>query len=298
MTCEQIQNDLSLYLYGELGFDAEEAIEQHTVECAACARLLERERNLHAAINTSQAQLPPGLLASCRRQLASQLEITAQTRRTPWWRRLTPSGGHGWWKPMGALAMLAIGFFGGRLWKTEPPSSNGGTPLTATRVRMVEPNAEGGVQIVLEETRQRTVSGALNDEGIRRLLLSAAKDPADPGLRVGSVDLLGRDSAASDVRRALMAAMVSDSNPGVRLKALEGLKPYAADPEVRRSLAQALLRDENPGVRTQAVDLLIQLKQRETVDVLQESMKRENNDYIRLRTQRALREMNASVDSF
>jgi hypothetical protein len=34
------------------------------------------------------------------------------------------------------------------------------------------------------------------------------------------------------------------------------------------------------------------------VGVLQESMRREDNDYIRLRTQRVLREMNASVDTF
>jgi hypothetical protein len=43
---------------------------------------------------------------------------------------------------------------------------------------------------VLDETRQRIVSGGLNDQKIRILLLAAAKDPSDPGLRAETVDIL------------------------------------------------------------------------------------------------------------
>ena len=207
-------------------------------------------------------------------------------------------------RPAGALALLAIGFVSARL---VPPfqsgavniASSGNTPdVVATRVRYVEPGANGGVNIVLEETRQRRVAGQLSDERVRNLLLSAAQDATDPGLRVESVELLKQESDAAIVRTALASALRGDPNPGVRLKALEALKPYSRDPEVRRVLSHVLLNDDNAGIRTQAVDLLIQNREQEMVGVLQELMRREDNDYIRLRTQRVLREMNASVDTF
>ena len=42
-----------------------------------------------------------------------------------------------------------------------------------------------------------------------------------------------------------------------------------------------------PGVRTQAVDLLTQKREPELVGVLQELMTRENNNYVRMKCQRA-----------
>jgi HEAT repeat protein len=162
----------------------------------------------------------------------------------------------------------------------------------------VEPNAQGQIQIVVDETRQRVLSGRLDDEKIRRLLLSAAKDPSDPGLRVESVDILKGNSDSADVRSALVAALLHDSNAGVRLKALEGLKSFAGDSEVRKALSQALLSDTNPGVRTQAIDLLTQNKGRPPVGVLQELLAREDNSYVRQSCQKALREMNASEQTY
>jgi HEAT repeat protein len=96
----------------------------------------------------------------------------------------------------------------------------------------------------------------------------------------------------------LLNALQHDSNPGVRLKALEGLKNLSADPQVRQVLAQVLLADDNAGVRTQAIDLLIQHKEDRMVGVLQELMRKEDNGYIRLRCQKALHEMNASVETY
>ena len=65
-----------------------------------------------------------------------------------------------------------------------------------------------------------------------------------------------------------------------------------------QSATHVLLNDNNPGIRTQAIDLLVQHKQRDVVGALQQLMQREDNDYIRQRTQRLLRDLNASVDSF
>ena len=91
---------------------------------------------------------------------------------------------------------------------------------------------------------------------IRGLLLSAAKDPSDPGLRAETVDILNSSAQSADVRDALIYALLHDQNAGVRLKAMEGLKPFAQQPEVRTAMTQVLLTDSNPGMRTQAIDLL------------------------------------------
>ena len=209
-----------------------------------------------------------------------------------------------WLRPVGAVAMLAIGFFGARIVPTPPMFSPGANlisseqPIVATRVRLVNPDQSGGVKLLLEETRQREMSGELADSEIRRLLLTAASDPADPGLRVESIDLLKAHSSDDEVRRALLNALRGDPNSGVRLKAIEGLRAFARDPETRRVLAAVLLNDDNPGVRTQAIDLLVQSKEPDVAGVLQELVRREDNNYVRSRSQRALNEMKASVGTF
>jgi hypothetical protein len=307
MTCENVQAELPFLLYGELSFDEEEQIEQHLAACSHCRQELESMRSLHTALDQTAEPLPAALLTECRRDLNARIrEEGAVPRGRSWWQRLgdlarprllTPA----WSRPLGALAMIAIGFLGARLTmpqaaRVEPTFDT--VPVSGTRVRFVEPDRNGLVKITVEETRERMVTGKMDDARVRQLLLSAAQDPADPGLRVETIDLLQQESATDEVREALIAALQSDENSGVRMKALQGLKRYAAHPEVRSALTHVLLNDNNPGIRTQAIDLLVQHKQRDVVGALQQLMQREDNDYIRQRTQRLLRDLNASVDSF
>jgi HEAT repeat protein len=149
----------------------------------------------------------------------------------------------------------------------------------------------------VDETKQRTMTGNLRDEGIREWLLTAAKD-SDPGLRVESIAILKDEADATDVREALLATVQNDPNPGVRMKALEGLRRYSTDPETRKALSHVLLTDENPGIRTQAIDMLTQQRERDSVGLLQELVHKEDNPYVRQRCQRALRDMNASLETF
>jgi HEAT repeat protein len=112
------------------------------------------------------------------------------------------------------------------------------------------------------------------------------------------VDVLKNHAASSEVRDALLNALSHDPNAGVRLKAVEGLKALAGDPDVRRTLAQSLLTDDNPAVRMQVVDLLVTHRDDAVVGVLQGLMQREDNTYVRLKCEQALKEMNASIGTF
>lgn len=296
MSCQQYEELISLYLYAELSPAEEESVESHCASCASCAAALDRERALHAAMNQAEVEVPANLLLSCRRDLAQA--VAAAPEQRPGWGALLQSWfGTGGWKPAVAFSLIALGFLGGRV--GQRPAGKDFPPDTVmTRVREVAPDGDGRVRLVLEETRQRTLGGAADDERIKSLLLSAAQDPADAGVRIESVDLLRQQSSAVDVRRALMRALEHDPNPGVRLKALEGLRPFATEPDVRRLLAQRLEVDDNPGIRTQAVDVLIEHGQKDVVDVLQRLMEREDNGYIRSRSRRALEAINASVETF
>lgn len=287
MNCETILRQLPLLPYGELSFDEEEQVHQHLEICAACRAELTRVERLHAACDTTVLEPDATLLADNRRALRRGVAALLPRPRFAWLSLLL--------KPAGAVALVALGFFGARL--APPPAAAPFEPV-ASRVRYVEPNNQGQVQIVLEETRQRVMSGDMQDAGIRRLLLAAARESSDPGVRVETMDLLKSQGQSVEVRRALLHAVQHDTNAGVRLKALEGLRNFASDEDTRRVLAQVLLTDTNPGVRTQAVDLLTASNEPDIVGVLQELMAREENNYVRLKCQKALHEMNASVETF
>ena len=308
MICESARKLLALLPYGELSFDEEEAVEQHIDGCDECRAELARVRAMEQALDRRELDVSPFMLKRCREQFQDRL---AQERaragfgariKTAWQHLFAGSGWTAWIaKPAGAMALVSLGFFAARVGPLSTTGLNAAGVLDpgGARVRYVESAPGGQVQLVVDETRQRIISGSLDDARIRRLLLAAAKDPADPGLRVESVELLKGDLDSGDVRNALVYAFEHDSNAGVRLKALDGLKPYAAEPEVRKALSRALLNDNNPGIRTQAIDLLTQnAKEQQLIGVLQELMHREDNSYIRMRCQKALHEMKASAETY
>ncbi len=323
MECEAARDQFALLLYGELSFDEEERVESHLEACPACRKALEQQKALHAAIDAVEVTPSPALLASCREDLSEWLrsETAARGARpedsgSGWWAQFLESfkgpwksspeaqgAWGGWLRPIGALTLIAVGFFGARL----APVLNVGNPaivagdmgMLGSQVRNVETQPDGKVRIVLDQTQQRTIDGTINDQAIRSLLVSAAKEASDPSLRAATVQILIADTNAPDVRRALVFAIEHDQNAEVRLRAMQGLKPHAEDPDVQTALADVLLRDVNPGLRTQAIDLLTaredQEMNRQMIGVFQELMSRENDGYVRERCQRALKLVNASA---
>lgn len=310
MTCDAVAKAIPLYYYGELEPAVEDGVEEHMQACAACRQELERHRALAAELDRHRLVPPPDLAAECRHELIRAIyreEAPAVRHRAsdPW--RLFREAFESLWhpgirftRPAGAVALVALGFFAARFVGSGPVGLNlaGAAPDVVSSIRSVQPDNAGRVQIAVDETHRRVVSGRLDDQNIQRLLLAAAREQDNPGVRVESVELLKDRSASAEVRGALLEAVTSDDNPGVRLKALEGLKSFAGDAEVRKTLAQVLLEDDNPAVRIQVIDLLIAHKDDATVSVLQTLVGKEDNSYVRMRCQNALREMNASVGTF
>jgi anti-sigma factor RsiW len=307
MTCDSVAKLIPLYFYGELMPEEEDRLEEHLHACAVCTREMERQRALAAALDRRQAEVPPTLLASCRADLLAAIQGGAtpffEPAKGPWKLFLealaaTLAAFHQYRTPVGAVALVAVGFFAARFTGAGVPASSlSPAGEVFSTVRSVEPDNSGRVQIAFDETRRRVVSGPTGDRDIQRLLLAAARQD-NPAVRVESVDLLRSRADSVEVRDALLNAVAHDSNAGVRLKALDGLKPLAGDPQVRKTLAQVLLADDNPAVRMQVVDLLVSRRDDSMVGVFQNLVQKEDNNYVRLKCEKALKDMNASIGTF
>jgi len=277
MKCEWVRENIVLQVYGELADDACHELEQHVSRCADCALELKAEQNFRELLSQDRAAEPtPNLLASSRMRLQEALETAPQGS---WFGRLAIDP-MTWlrqvrFSPALASVILVLGFAAGM--------------LTANRVMQGRPEQIGQVQnqgqnppqeasvsgidsvTPIPGTDQVTIKyntlstqeaqGSLNDQKIQQLLLYAARNNYNSGVRVDSVDLLAQKSGESQVRDALIYALQNDTNPGVRLKSLDALGTYVkTDTNVRDAILRALVNDSNSGVRIEALRLIEPVK--------------------------------------
>lgn len=306
MKCEWVKQNILLYVYNELADDARYELEQHLGRCGDCATELKATRKFHALLSTSPVQEPtPNLLTASRMRLQEELETTSQGG---FWNRLVFDPG-AWlrqvrFSPALAAAIFIVGF-GGGIGATYKVVSR---PLIASETPVAAQPAEAnvtGIQSITQEPgsnevtiKYNTVStqeqkGSLSDQRIQQLLLFAARNNYNSGVRMDSVDLLTQKPDDTRVREALMYALHYDNNPGVRLKAIEGLGSFVKDDmRVRDAVLGALISDSNPGVRTQALHLLEPVKADSSVRaVLQRLAEGDQNQYIRSQARTVLAQL-------
>jgi len=297
MKCEWVKENVLLYVYNELADDARYELEQHLARCADCATELKTTRKFHAMLSELPVEEPsPNLVAASRMRLQEGLETAEQGR---FWHRLIfdPAA---WLRqvrfaPALAAAIFIVGFAGGIGTTYKFVNVNGGAAsITAPASAPVESSITG-IQSVTQQPGSNNISikyntvstqeaqGSLNDQRIQQLLLFAARNNYNSGVRMDSVDLLTQQPDNTHVREALMYALRYDSNPGVRLKALDGLGAYVkSDPRVRDAVLETLVQDSNPGARTEALHLLEPVRADGSVrSVLQKLAESDQNQYIR-----------------
>ena len=279
MKCEWVRENIVLEVYGELADDARHELEQHVARCADCAAELKAEQDFHALLAQDRAADPtPNLVAASRMRLQEALETAKQGTV---WSRLTFDPGI-WlrqmrFSPALASAILILGFAGGVLatyqfYGARPTSSASiQSPSNPTAVpseasiasisSIVQQPGTNQVSIKYNTVATQEAQGSLNDEKIQQLLLYAARNNYNTGVRVDSVDLLAQKSGDQQIREALMYALQNDTNPGVRLKSLDALGNYVKnDTNVRDAVLRALVNDGNSGVRIEALRLIEPVK--------------------------------------
>lgn len=300
MKCEWVRENILLFVYNELPDDARYELEQHVARCGDCAGELKATRVFHATLSSLPVEEPtPNLLTASRMRLQEALETTEQGGL---WQKLTFDP-WAWlrqmrFSPALSAALLIVGFaagigtmysiVGGRssstpqIAESTPSSSPAQASISGIRSIIQEPGSDK-VSIKYDATTTQQTEGSINDQRIQQLLLFAARNNYNSGVRMDSVDLLTQKPDDTRVREALLYALRYDSNPGVRLKALEGLSSYVKDDvRVRDTLLEALMNDSNAGVRTRALQLLEPVRADSSVRaVLQRLAQDDKNVYIR-----------------
>lgn len=297
MKCEWVKENVLLYVYNELADDARYELEQHLARCADCTAELKTTRKFHAVLSELPVEEPsPNLMAASRMRLQEALETTEQGG---FWRRLVFDPGV-WLRqvrfaPALAAAIFIVGFAGGIGATYKIVGGTGGVASLGSAPASPAESSITGIQSISQEPGSNRISikyntvstqqaqGSLNDQRIQQLLLFAARNNYNSGVRMDSVDLLTQQPNDTHVREALIYALRYDSNPGVRLKVLDGLGAYVkSDPRVRDALLEALMNDSNPGVRTEALHLLEPARADSSVRaVLQKLAQNDQNQYIR-----------------
>ncbi len=305
MKCDWVQQNITLYVYNELADDARYELEQHVARCAHCAAELNAVQDFHGKFASYPVVEPtPNLLTSSRMRLQEALESTPQGG---FWRHLVfdPSA---WlrqlrFSPTLAAVIFIVGFAGGIGTAYKVVSGNQAiakgqdivpSQASISGIRSVsqEPGSNQ-VSIKYDTVTPQEAQGSLNDQRIQQLLLYAARNNYNSGVRIDSVDLLAQRHDDSRVRETLIYALRYDSNPGVRLKALDGLGAYVKqDVRVRNAVLEALMHDSNPGLRTEALHLLGPVRADSSVRaVLRKLAEGDQNQYIRSQARTVLAQL-------
>lgn len=299
MNCEWVKENIPAYLYDELGDDARHELEQHLARCAGCAAEADEVRQLKQAASALERMEPtPNLLTASRLRLQESLETV---RPAGGWQRWIFDPG-AWlhqvrFAPALAAVILMVGFTSGVLvsYRMVPRTPGGGatapaeSSIAGIRGITQEPGSSN-VQVKYDRLVPESMQGSMDDPRIQQLLLYAARNNENSGVRMDSINLLTRRPEDNRVREVLMYALRYDRNPGVRLKALEGLGPYVSeDLRVRNAVLEALLGDSNPGVRIEAMRLLEAVKPDSSVrSAFRQLAQQDENDFIRRESRRVL----------
>ena len=314
MTCQEIDQSLALYAYGELSEAERAGVDEHLASCERCRQAMAELRSLETLLAEQPPVEPaPDLLVRSRLRLEEALD-----REQVSWRALVRS----WFgvatahpgRVMTAFTLVAFGFSVGWLLRprvaaipvtpgapaqTANASAMSGGPLGGARISsisQVAPDPETGqLHITLNAEKHMTLEGSLDDPQMRQVLVYALKSYDNPGIRLDTLNAIGHSGSDPTFRDVLLYALEHDSNAGIRLQALQTAAKSQWAPEVAQALAKAAEDDSNPGVRGAAVDVLVQHvtadHDQDLVPALQRLATEDSDRYVRLKSETALQQL-------
>src|SRR5580704_17570023 len=200
MKCDWVKENVLLYVYNELPDDARYELEQHLARCTDCAAELKTTRKFHAVLSELQVEEPsPNLVASSRMRLQEALETTSQGG---FWQRLVFDPAM-WlrqmrFSPALSAAIFIIGFASG-IGATYKIVNGSAGAISVNPVVQPAESSVAGIRSISQEPGTNQISikydtvstqqaqGSLNDQRIQQLLLFAARNNYNSGVRMDSV---------------------------------------------------------------------------------------------------------------
>ena len=248
MKCEEVLDRIADYVTENLDAESRSRIERHVPDCAACREEVDQVKTLWASLGTIPASDPGPEL---RRHVEGILQAYEQGMHHP-----SPSLSQGmnvwmtWWWPrqpalqLGlAIALLISGVILGNQF--------GRSVNSQTNVEIGDLRAE------VAELRQTIALSFMQHESASDRLqgLSWSYQLRQPG---------------GEVLTALLDTLMHDSNVNVRLATVDALRQFGEQPVVRRGVLEAISRQESPMVQISLIDLLVDLREKESAGTLRQ----------------------------
>jgi hypothetical protein len=304
---------LQLLLYDELSPEEKVRLENHQDECEDCRAELASLRRVHALADGGKFRVSDQLLREARSQLRGALSGPLRHRAGSGFARSWNVVSLLEWltrfrAPVAASAVALLSGLGlGYLFfaQTVPqfyeldPFLQAGVGVS--NFHFVDPDpSDGEVEIAYDAVRPLRLKGSIEDERLQRLLAQTLLSSRNAAVRlqaVNAIDWPRPQQVDPQVRAVLIRTLKHDGNTGVRRRALALLQEFPFDESIKEGLLYVLINDENPGMRVAAINALEMSSapatsiSRELQERLEERIREEENDFIRLRSEAFLEEV-------
>ncbi|MBI5386409.1 MAG: HEAT repeat domain-containing protein [Verrucomicrobia bacterium] len=267
MKCQHLAELTADYLAGRLEETSRAALEAHLTECSSCRETMQRSREMWTELGAlPEVQPSPALRARVEAMLEVYREELTRAATAQGWREELVA----WLKPRRSwrlafqLAMVVLAFAAGMTLGPVPrkPASD---QRTLTQLRDDVSSLRHMITLTL--LRQPSASDRL--QGVS---LSQYVNPQD-----------------QTVLAALVQALNSDPNVNVRVAAVGALSQFASDSIVKQGLLRALATDNSPLVQIELIDLMVKLRETESIPVLKKMTQNASFDEtVRQQAERAL----------
>ncbi len=303
---------IQLALLNELNDDEMKELHKHMIDCNECQFEYERLTKYYALINENKTkEVEENYLKEARDQFFQKLDYELSKQSII--EKLFNSFRKYFWvykRPALAGAFsLVVGFMFGYLIFSSGESnsrifnenniSNEKKP-EITNVRFLNNGSlNGEVEFTFDAVKQITMKGKIDDPTIQKILAEALLNEKNPGIRIRTVSELANQTGETPnpkIKQALISALKYDSNPAVRREALKALLEYPYDNGTNDCLLYVLQHDNNSALRIAAINGLASAKlngkniNEETLKVLNQKVKNDDNEYVRIRAASLLKE--------
>jgi anti-sigma factor RsiW len=274
MRCEEVRDQFTDYVSGQIEEPARSAIGQHLAACEGCRNETEDLKKLWTTLGSIPETEPgPELRSRFHIMLEAYRQGMDNAPQQKWWHgwysRLT-----GWWPPQPALqlgfalALLILGVVIGRQFQVVST-----VPAVAPAAEVAELRAE------LSQTRQLVAISLMQQQSANDRLrgVNWSYQLQQPGM---------------EILTALLDALMHDPNVNVRLATIDALRQFGDQPVVRLGVVEAMARQESPMVQIALIDLAVDLREKESVPALRKLTEDQTvNETVRERALRRLSEM-------
>ncbi|MCK9209891.1 MAG: HEAT repeat domain-containing protein [Ignavibacteriaceae bacterium] len=304
---ENYKKLLILYSYNELKKEERNEFERHLLGCSACRNELEELIKLHTLVKTNLVEeLDEDALFESRQELLA--EIRNLKRKKFRWQKIwdlltlpTPGKLKMAYSFASVVILITASYFfffnsAGNKFLSDQNLVNNDAKLT--NLQFVNKDFEKGeVEITYDKIVPVKVKGNVNDSEIQKVLAKSLLDNENPGVRLKTVSAIfseKRENTTGVLKDALLKAMMYDNNPGVRKEAMTALCSIPFDDKIRDAMIFVLQNDKNSGLRIHAINCLSEkndikkLTDQNTINVLREKMREDENSYIKLRAKTIL----------